>query len=749
MASPVEDVSDSELVVEVKAKKHLIQNTSSTSSTEIHQGQIQKLPQGSEVSLSKLISSTTPGVVQGSFGQLFFRGGHSNVQYQIDGVQLPDSPSNSFGPAFSPRNFERMEIITGGIPAEYGQRLNAVLNIVTKTGTETPAGELELNYGSYNTVSPHLLYGGSNESGNIHYYFGLNYNQTDRGLDTPQPESVDNPFQGGQEAIHDKAHGNSEFAKIDWQVDNSNKLSFVFFHAYNFFEIPNYPTSFQSSNSYFSNGYPNPFGGTDGASSNHDHQHSGHGHDHDHDDHDHGSGHHDHDHGSGHRLDPSTFHGGPSQGPTFAFVPSNTNDTQSERSAYFQTIWKHTLSEKSFLQIAPYYKYSQIIVTNDPINDLASGTVGNPDYIPGAIPSSFAQNRHVNHLGLKGDYSTRIGDSHLLKTGFQAQSSRSAGALSIQQGSLSNPVFTDSVDSTGYFEGAYVQDTYTIFKPLVLNAGLRLDATQFRFDGESSDEAMLQPRIGLSYMVTDTTKFHVFYGKLFQPASLENLRKAFNLTNPDPTPYDIKAQRDDYYEAGVDQQVFEKHLVSFNLYYRDSINVLDEAQLFRTSLVQPYNFAVGYAYGLELSLRGQLSDDWSDYTSYSYSIAKGKGISGGAWATEAPDNPGYQFLDHVQVHTANAGLIYSKNHFWWSAQGVFGSGLRTGEDNDVSLPSHFTMDTTVGYEFHGKTWLSNFRLSGDVLNILDNRYPITVANAFNGSHYAAGRQFFLRLTKLL
>jgi outer membrane receptor protein involved in Fe transport len=746
--------TDQELVLQVKAKKKLIQSSSSTSRTELQQEQIKKLPQGSEASLSKLISSTTPGVVQGPFGQMFVRGSHANIQYQIDGVQMPESPSNSFGPAFSPRNFERMEIITGGIPAEYGQRLGAVLNIVTKSGPEVPSGEVELNYGSYNTFSPHLLYGGSNESGNVHYYFGLNYNRTDRGLDTPQPESQNNQFQGGRDSIHNHSHGDSEFAKVDWQVNNSNKLSFVLFHSYSFFEIPNYPSSFQPTDPFFQSDFPNVF--TQNQSGGHDHSghsdhsdHSGHdhshSHDHDHDhDHDHSDSHsHTHSH-SGGRWNGENQHSG-QDGSMFNYVPSNTNDTQFERNAYVQTIWKHTLSEKSFLQVAPYYKYSQIVVTNDPVNDLATAA-GGATPITGATPTSFSQNRHINNLGLKADYSHRIHDQHLLKTGIQTQISESSGRLSIQRSLLENP-YSDSTNGTGYYEGIYLQDDYYLTRSLILNAGLRFDAVQFKFDDASSRDSLLQPRIGLNYMLTDTTKLHVFYGRLFQPASLENLRKTFNQVQPDPTPYDIKAQKDHYYEVGLAQQFLGTQLVNFNLFYKDSENVIDEKALLRTSLVQPFNFAVGYAYGAEVGLRGKVTEDWSEYANYSYTIAKGKGISGGIWTGEAPDNTEYQFLDHVQLHTANLGVTYEKNNFWWTGQSVFGSGLRTGPDNNVSLPSHLTFDTTVGYSFTGKSWLTRFRLSGDVLNILDNRYPITIANTYNNSNYAAGRQFFLRLTK--
>ena len=209
--------------------------------------------------------------------------------------------------------------------------------------------------------------------------------------------------------------------------------------------------------------------------------------------------------------------------------------------------------------------------------------------------------------------------------------------------------------------------------------------------------------------------------------------------------YDVKAEKDDYYEAGLSYHFLESQTLSLNVYYKDGVDVLDDAQLRNTSIAQPFNFANGYAYGAEFSLKGRLGSDWSEYLNYSYGIAKGKGISGGVADEEATST--YQFMDHVQLHTVNGGLTYAKNQWWWSGQGLYGSGLRTGPNNSIALPGHLTFDTTLGYEFKGDSWFTQFRLSGDVLNILDNRYPITIANGFNGSHYAAGRQYYLRFIK--
>src|SRR6185437_16148625 len=228
-----------------------INQSASTSRTVVTSKQIEQMPEGDNITLPKLLSDTMPGVVQGPFGQSFIRGNHANIQYQIDGVQLPDSPSGTFGESFSPRNIDHMEVITGGVPAEYGQRLAAVLNIVTKSGPEKPGGEIEMNYGSYNTMSPHLMYGGSNESGRTHYFVSANYHTTDRGLDTPQPLNGNDRGQGGEDAVHDHADGNNEFAKIDWLVNNNDKLSFVLFNSENTFQIPNFPGSFSPSDPVF------------------------------------------------------------------------------------------------------------------------------------------------------------------------------------------------------------------------------------------------------------------------------------------------------------------------------------------------------------------------------------------------------------------------------------------------------------------------------------------------------------------
>jgi outer membrane cobalamin receptor len=710
----LEPQGSKEMVLKVEAKRHLVQNTSSTSSTTMDKEQIATLPQGDSISLPRLLETTTAGVVQGPFGQMFIRGNHANIQYQIDGVQLPDSVSGTFADAFSPRNIDHYEIITGGIPAEYGEREAAVVNIVTKAGAETPGGSVELNYGTYNTFSPQGVISGSNKDGDIHYFLSANYNRTDRGLDTPQPQSVTNQTQGGEDAIHDQSNGNNEFMKIDWLPNNSDKLSFILFQNYNFYQIPNFPSSFSApgnfapNSGYFGNGYNDQVGNS-----------------------------------------PDT-----AGTPLFNYTPSTTNDTQANQDMYVQAVWKHTFNERSFLQVSPYWKYSKVKVTNDLVNDLFSLTpsVGAPYYNTSATPSSFALNQHVNNVGVHSDYTQRTDDHNVMKFGTQIQATQANDSfLVLTDPTGANPV-TGGDTNRGYLEAFYAQDDWTINKQWSVNAGLRFSAFQFHFPDAQASDQQLQPRIGVNFMATPVTKLHVFYGRLFMPAPLENLREAFNATGGPPVSfYDIKAEKDNYFETGIEQQIGQTHVSSVNVYYKKATNMLDDTQLLNTSIASPYNYQDGYAYGIEYSLHGKVTPELSDYINYSYEIAKGENISGGTFAVDQNSIPGntYLYLDHVQVHTANAGLTYAKDRYFSTVQGLFGSGLRTGPNNTLSLPSHFTFDLTAGYDLKGDNWLTNWKIQGDILNMFDNAYPITIANGFNGSHYAAGREFFIRLTKEL
>ena len=144
--------------IEVTAKKNAVENTAQVSQTEIVRDQIKLTPRGEQISLPQLLEATTPSAVSAGYGRVYTRQDENGLQYQVDGIELPDLPNNTIGDAFDPRNIEKMEVTLGALPAEFGDRPSGVINIQTPEGplesNVRPAGSVEVNYGSYNTTSP-------------------------------------------------------------------------------------------------------------------------------------------------------------------------------------------------------------------------------------------------------------------------------------------------------------------------------------------------------------------------------------------------------------------------------------------------------------------------------------------------------------------------------------------------------------------------------------------------------------------
>ena len=107
---------------------------------------IETQPQGDNQPFNRLLLQA-PGVAQDSFGQLHVRNDHANLQFRINGVQLPEG-INVFGQALQTRLANSVALITGSLPAQYGLRTTGIIDIQTKTGTLDPGGSVTLYGGS-------------------------------------------------------------------------------------------------------------------------------------------------------------------------------------------------------------------------------------------------------------------------------------------------------------------------------------------------------------------------------------------------------------------------------------------------------------------------------------------------------------------------------------------------------------------------------------------------------------------------
>ena len=118
----------------------------------IDPNQIQVTGQGENSSFQQVLLHA-PGVVQDEFGEVHVRGDHGDVQYRVNGVLLPEG-FNGFGQEIDPHLINSVTLITGTLPAQFGDRTAGIIDVTTKTGSQLNGNELSLYGGSYDTFHP-------------------------------------------------------------------------------------------------------------------------------------------------------------------------------------------------------------------------------------------------------------------------------------------------------------------------------------------------------------------------------------------------------------------------------------------------------------------------------------------------------------------------------------------------------------------------------------------------------------------
>jgi outer membrane receptor protein involved in Fe transport len=189
---------------------------------------IETQPQGDNQSLNQLLLQA-PGVAQDSFGQLHVRGDHANLQYRLNGVQLPEG-INVFGQALQTRLADSVALITGALPAQYGLRTAGIIDIQTKTGTLDPGGSFTLYGGSHSWFQPSAEFGG--RIGQIDYYVAGEMLHNAIGIENPTSSYIPN---------HDISDQPRGFAYVSGIIDPNTRLTAILGATRSQFQIPNIP----------------------------------------------------------------------------------------------------------------------------------------------------------------------------------------------------------------------------------------------------------------------------------------------------------------------------------------------------------------------------------------------------------------------------------------------------------------------------------------------------------------------------
>ncbi len=205
-----------------------IQTQTGSSIYRIDQADIEEMPLGNNTSFNQVMLQA-PGVAQDSYGQLHVRGDHANLQYRINGVIIPESISG-FGQTLDTRFFGDANLLTGALPAQYGNRTAGIIDIHTKSGVLTPGGSIGILGGSHNTINPSIEYGGT--EGRLDYYLTGQFLRSALGIESPT--ATRNP-------LHDTTEQEKAFGYFSYLLDNQSRVTVMLGSSIGHFEIPNNP----------------------------------------------------------------------------------------------------------------------------------------------------------------------------------------------------------------------------------------------------------------------------------------------------------------------------------------------------------------------------------------------------------------------------------------------------------------------------------------------------------------------------
>ncbi|PYQ63432.1 MAG: TonB-dependent receptor, partial [Acidobacteria bacterium] len=178
--------------VSAEAPAAQLETDSSSSHVDIDKSFIAHAPAANPSRGMESLIVQTPGFAQDENGRYHFQGAHSEQSYVVDGQPISDQIGITFSNSIDPRILQAAEVIYGNVPAEYGEKTAAVINLTTKSGLGQGAikGDVHAGAARFKTYDAGASAGGG--SSRFGYYFSLDGSKSDRFLDPPNFDNLQN-----------------------------------------------------------------------------------------------------------------------------------------------------------------------------------------------------------------------------------------------------------------------------------------------------------------------------------------------------------------------------------------------------------------------------------------------------------------------------------------------------------------------------------------------------------------------------
>ncbi|WP_342627717.1 TonB-dependent receptor [Nguyenibacter vanlangensis] len=633
---------------------------------------IETVPGGDNAPLNGVLLQA-PGVAQDSYGQIHVRGDHNEVQFRLDGVQLPEGLT-VFGQTLMTRFADSLSMTTGALPSEYGFLQAAVIDITTKNGATNPGGEASIYGGARDYFFPSLQYGG--QSGKWDYFATGDFVHDRVGIENTTPRF---------NALHDLSNQYHFLGHLRYTADADTRISLIAGVSNAEYQLPNNPgqqTQFQEPSFAGSTLAQHLAGNVDSAS-----------------------------------LDERQ-----KEITDFGIL-----SLQKE-------IGRVSLQSSAFLRYSSL-GYSPDMLGDLVYNGIAQRAARSVFSTGTQSDATWrVAPRHTLRFGYQVFVERNVSKTDSLvypQTGADAAGNPEFGStpVAIHDGSgLTGwiwglyaqdewkPVRDLTVNFGLRMDGV---EEYTHQQQL----SPRLNLVWTPRAGTTLHAGYSRYFTPPPFEVVSGGSLDKFTGTSAAPASAQSST--------------VRAESDHYFDAGIMQRILPGWQVSFDAYYKLAHNLIDEGQFGAPIILSGFNYRRGQVNGYEvatsydrgpLSLYGNMA--WSraigkDITSAQFNFDP---------EDLAYIRQHWIFLDHDQRWTASAGaaysLFYRTGHpMRLSATMVYGSGLRAdgAVPNGMQLPQYVTFNLSLVQSFQDLfrvPFLKRTQLRLDVTNLFDRRYEL-------------------------
>lgn len=430
------------------------------------------------------------------------------------------------------------------------------------------------------------------------------------------------------------------------------------------------------------------------------------------------------------------------------------DDRQTDVNSFANLGWRHQFGGQDSSAAGNADLFGALFYRHGTL-DYVPGNVDTPQFVffPDPTQYNLAENRQFNTYGVKLDYT--IHPQHELEFKVGTQSSATNGHEDFVTTDVNgNHGPASNSGLKGYDVGVYAQTAYAPVEQFEIRTGVRYDGHNAPFAGTQSQ---VSPRIRLNFFPSPSTTLYAYYGRLFIPTNVEDLRAITSVAQGGTTAQPTIPERDNFYELGLVQRLPAGINLKLSGYRKDSRPGIDDNTVPGSAIVTSVNIADVHITGIESVLELRPQGSFTGYVNAALNHAYGRGpITGGFFPEDTPQ--GYFDLDHDQRLSVAGTATYSLNRFYVSGTGIYGSGLTNGVDpaacdcsygtglfafnRGIKVPASTIFNFSAGYSLVAGT--SVIRPELYIENAFNKKYLLKGA-FFSGASVGRPRSIQLRV----